>query len=169
VRATLRKAEDADDGKGGKIASIAFPEGMTPIIKPVGATQVKEMEDLEGRLKALSETWDAAAAEQASIEKLRAHYETALKQRKEAGQNASNKKAARDTAKEDYLDVYAQVAARVKAEFPRDRAMQDLFFDTVSDAGSPIEESGTDEDDIGDTGSAGDAPGGPAGGGESPA
>jgi membrane protein involved in colicin uptake len=103
------------------------------------------------------------------MEKLRAHYETALKQRKEAGQNASNKKAARDTAKEDYLDVYAQVAARVKAEFPRDRAMQDLFFDTVSDAGSPIEESGTDEDDIGDTGSAGDAPGGPAGGGESPA
>lgn len=164
VRASLRKAEDADDGKGGKIASIAFPDGVTPIIKPVGATQVKAMEDLEGRLEALSGTWDAAAAELASIKKLRSQYEAALKQRREAGQNASNKKAARDAAKEDYLDVYAQIAARVKAEYPRDRTMQDIFFDTVSDAGSPIEESGTDEDDVDETGSTDNAPGSPAGG-----
>lgn len=121
-------------------------------------------EDLEGRLEALSGTWDAAAAEQASIKKLRSQYETALKQRREAGQNASNKKAARDAAKEDYLDVYAQVAARVKAEYPRDRAMQDIFFDTVSDAGSPIEESGTDDDDVTETDSTDNATGGPAGG-----
>jgi hypothetical protein len=38
-------------------------------------------------------------------------------------------------AKEDFLDVYAEIAARVKAEFPRDRKMQDLFFDDVTFAG----------------------------------
>ena len=65
----------------------------------------------------------------------RKSYEAALSARREALQNASNERTARDLAKEDFLSVYAEIASRVKAEFPRDRKMQDLFFDEVAAAG----------------------------------
>lgn len=39
-----------------------------------------------------------------------------------------DRRARRDAAKAQFLDVYAQVAAGVKAEFPRNRQMQELFF-----------------------------------------
>lgn len=149
VRGAARKVEDADGRKNGRIASIVFPAGMTPVIKPVGATQVREMRDLEGRLEAVAGTWSAAAAEKAAITGLRTSYEAALEARRAAAQKASDKRAARDAAKEDFLDVYAEVAARLKAEFPRDRPMQDLFFDAVADASSSEGEAGSDEDEVG--------------------
>jgi hypothetical protein len=148
VRSTLRKAEDADGHKNGKIVSAVFPDGMTPIIKSVGSTQIKAMQELENRLEAIAGHWDAALDERATLTKLRKEYEAALELRRAAGQKASNKKALRDAAREDFLDVYAEVAARVKAEFPRNRQMQDLFFDTVLDAASSSEES--DEEDTGE-------------------
>lgn len=83
--------------------------------------------------------WGGALAKRAEITSLRKDYETALEQRKAAGQKASNARAARDAAKEDFLDVYAEITARVKAEFPRDRRMQDIFFDSVWDNSAPAE------------------------------
>jgi len=62
---------------------------------------------------------------------LRERYEAALTARTEGVGKAADARAARDAVKEDFLDVFAVVAARIKAEFPRDRAMQNLFFDTL--------------------------------------
>jgi hypothetical protein len=146
VRKTLRAAEDADGNKNGRIAAMVLPDGITPIIKPVGATQVKAMRELEGRLEAGAGTWDGALTQKGEITGLRTDYEAALQARQSAGQKASDKKAARDAAKEDYLDVYAEVGARVKAEFPRDKRMQDLFFDTVWEDDSGVEDAGDEED-----------------------
>lgn len=146
VRSTIRAAEQTDGRKNGKIVSMVAPQGMTPIIKPVGATQVKAMHDLEGRLEAAASTWDDALSARAEIADLRKNYEAALEQRRAAGQKASNARAARDAAKEDFLDVYAEITARVKAEFPRDRPMQDIFFDSVWDDAASAE-AADDEDD----------------------
>ena len=76
-----------------------------------------------------------AAAASSKIVAARKSYEDALNARRDSLQNASNARTARDLTKEDFLSVYAEIGARVKAEYPRDRKMQDLFFDEVSAAG----------------------------------
>ncbi|MEO5726392.1 MAG: hypothetical protein ABI134_32715 [Byssovorax sp.] len=134
IRMAQRVAELADGRVGGAIASKLYPNGITPIVRPVGATQVLEMHDLENRYDLLAATWPDAAAEKAKIVAARTTYESALSARHDAVQNASNARTARDLTKEDFLSVYAEIGARVKAEFPRDRKMQDLFFDEVSSA-----------------------------------
>lgn len=134
VRGVQRQAEIADDKKNGKIGTALFPGGVTPIIRPVGNTQVIEMRALEGRIEAAGALWPGAMPEKAKIMAERIAYETALTERRTAMETAADLRAKRDAAREDFLDVYAATAARVKAEFPRDRAMQDLFFDRVTDA-----------------------------------
>lgn len=131
VRMAKRGAEMADGKPSGPIASALMPGGVTPIIKPVGATQVNEMRDLEGRYDTLAGSFGEAHAEKAKITALRTTYEEALEARRAAGQKASDLRAKRNFIKEDFLTVYAEIGARVRAEFPRDRAMQDLFFDEV--------------------------------------
>ncbi|MEO5726198.1 MAG: hypothetical protein ABI134_27705 [Byssovorax sp.] len=135
IRMAQRAAEIADGKVGGVRASRLFPGGITPIVRPVGATQVQEMRDLENRYEVLTATWPEAAAEKDKIAAARKGYEDALNARRDALQNAGNARTARDLAKEDFLGVYAEIAARVKAEFPRDRKMQDLFFDDVTVVG----------------------------------
>jgi hypothetical protein len=145
VRGLQRQAEIADDKKNGKIGTALFPNGVTPIIRPVGNTQVVEMRALEGRLEAAIALWPAAAAEKAKIAAERTNYETALTERRTAMEAAADLRAKRDAAKEDFLDVYAATANRVKAEFPRDRPMQDLFFDKVTEAVVADDDDDTDE------------------------
>ncbi len=135
IRMAQRAAEMADGKVGGARASKLYPNGITPIIKPMGATQVQEMRDLENRYEVLAATWPEAAAEKDKIVTARKGYEDALNARRDALQSAGNARTARDLAKEDFLGVYAEIAARVKAEFPRARKMQDLFFDDVTIAG----------------------------------
>jgi hypothetical protein len=154
IRMAQRAAEIADGKVGGTIASRLYPGGITPIIKPIGATQVQEMRDLESRYEVLSATWPQAASEKDKITTARKSYEDALGARRDALQNAGNARTARDLAKEDFLSVYSEIASRVKAEFPRDRKMQDLFFDEVSSAGqdTPADEPTAEAAPAGSTG-----------------
>lgn len=131
VRLILKAAQSADGQSGKRVTPQLFPNGVTPIVRPIGSAELAELRDLEGRLEAQSSAWPDAAAQKAKIAALRTTYEAAISARREAQQALSDLRAARDVAREDFLDVYAEVAARVKAEFPRDRAMQDLFFDVV--------------------------------------
>jgi hypothetical protein len=50
VRDGLKRAQIADGEVGGRITTTLFPNGSTPIIKPVGSTQVDEMVTLERSL-----------------------------------------------------------------------------------------------------------------------
>jgi hypothetical protein len=146
VVAGQRAAETADGVKNGPIASRLYPAGTTPITKPVGDSQVKEMHVLESRYDGMAASWSSAGAEKAKIVALRQAYEEALNGRRDAAKNAANLRATRNIVKEDFLDLYAEVANRVKAEFPRNKKMQDLFFDDVSK--SPT--SSDDDDGEGD-------------------
>jgi hypothetical protein len=101
------------------------------------------MRALEGRLEAAMALWPGAGAEKAKITDERTKYEAALTARRTAMEKAADLRAKRDAVKEDFLDVYAASASRVKAEFPRNRATQELFFDRVSDA--VVAEEASDE------------------------
>jgi hypothetical protein len=131
IKQRKRAAEMADGEANGPLASHLFPNGTTPLTKPLGAAQTKEMRDLEGRYDALISTWPDAATEKQQLTFLRQRYELALTTRSSGEQALADAKAARDFAKEEFLDAYAEVANRIRALFPRNKQKQDLFFDRV--------------------------------------
>lgn len=119
-----------------KTASLAvFPDGITPIIKPVGQAEVDGLRALEGRIIAAAPQWTEATAWQARIAGVRGLYEAALKSRTDAMSAAANARALRNAAKEDFVTLYAKAAGAIKMLFPRERAVQDIFFDEVRSSG----------------------------------
>ena len=128
VRLSLKRAEIEDGRPGGRIVSVLFPGGSTPIIKPVGGTQIKEMRALEGRYTEIAAIYPAGSADLDKITAVRYRYEQALEARKLGVEATAQARAARNLAKEEFLDVFAEVANRIKAAFPRDKQTQDLFF-----------------------------------------
>jgi len=148
IRLTQQKVEIADGKKGGRIGVLVFPEGSTPITRLVGDSQIRAMSDLEGRLQSVETLWPDAAEEKTEIGKHRDNYALALKHRNDVAQNVRNKRALRQAAKEAFITKYAEVGSRVAAEFPRDTAMQDLFFDDVRSA-SALAQADEDESESG--------------------
>jgi hypothetical protein len=146
VRMGLRVAELEDGEPGGRVSTALFPNGTTPIIKPVGSTQVKEMRALEGRYKEVESIFPAAASERQKIAALREQYEAALTARSQGMEQGAQARAARDLAKEEFLDVFAEVMNRVKAAFPRDKKTQEIFF-LRTKASSPAGDVDEEEED----------------------
>ena len=104
VRQGQRFAQLADGGSKGRFSSHLYPDGTTPIVRLVGESQVTEMKKLEGRYTSLVGTWSDAATEGAKIAAFCLQYEGALFARKDAMQTSANRRAARDVAKEDFLE-----------------------------------------------------------------
>ncbi|EYF06421.1 hypothetical protein [Chondromyces apiculatus] len=146
VRMSLRMAEIADGKPGGRVAKTLFPNGTTPIIRPIGGTQVKEMRGLEGRYKEVEALFPAAPDERLKIEALRQRYEAALQGRLVGMEECAQARAARNLAKEEFLDVFTEVANRIRAAFPRDKKTQALFF-LRDKAVSAVEEGEGEEDE----------------------
>jgi hypothetical protein len=128
IRVCLKRTEIEDGKPDGRWVMTLFPNGSTPIIKPVGSVQVEEMRKLEGRYDAVIDHWAGAADDKAKLMASRITYESALLARKQGIDAVGQALVARDVAKEEFLDVYAEVASRIEAAFPRDRKTQDLFF-----------------------------------------
>ena len=145
---TRQKAEMTDGKKGGRIVTLVFPNGSSPITRLLGDSQVTAMANLEGRLEAAVSLWPEAATEKADIARYREAYQTALRHREAVGQNVRDKRALRTAAKEVFILKYVEITNRVKAEFPGDTAMQDLFFDEVRGKSALAEADG---DASGDT------------------
>lgn len=154
IRQTQQKVEIADGKKNGPIAALVFPDGSTPITRLVGDSQIQAMADLEGRLESAVNVWPEAASEKADIAKNRQNYSDALKTRNDAAQTIRNKRALRNAAKEAFLTKYAEITSRVAAEFPRDTATQDLFFDEAR-AKSTLAEADADDDSDANAGESG--------------
>ena len=150
LRTGYRVAEIADGGVKGRIVGHIYPNGSSPITRLVGQSQVEEMKNVEGRYASLTATWTDAASEGAKIAALRQQYEGALGARKDGMQTAANRRADRDVTREDFLDAFAKVGARVREVFPRDRKMQDMFFDTVTAAAGSSGGEDVDDDVPGD-------------------
>lgn len=140
VRSVKRAAEEA----GRAVAAMVFPNGLTPIVKPYGQSQVGALHALEARLAAAS-SWGEGGAQLARVVEARELYEGVLTRRQQAMLDAAAKRALRDAAKEDFLDTFAGVAAGVKGTFLRDRRRQDVFFDTLRTRRAPSEVEGERE------------------------
>jgi len=132
IKQAKRAAEMADGEANGPFLMHLFPKGTTPIVRPFGAAQIKEMRDLEGRYDGLVGQWAKAQDEKSKVVALREKYELALQARTDAAQFVNDSRSKRDLAKKNFLDVYAEVANRIRALFPRNKKKQDLFFDAVS-------------------------------------
>lgn len=148
ISQTRQKAEMADGKKGGRILTSVFPDGSKPITRLLGDSQITAMANLEGRLEAAVSLWPEAAAEKADIARHRESYQTALRRRDAVGQNVRDKRALRTAAKQAFILKYVEITNRVKAEFPGDDALQDLFFDEVRGKSAIAEADG---DASGDT------------------
>lgn len=131
VQRVQRRAELADDRKGGVIATQVLPKGASAVTRLRGASQVKAMIDLEGDIKAVQSRWPEAVDVLAEVTQHRQQYQTALEGRRAAGQAAHDLRAERNAEKLRFLSTYAEIASLVKAQFPRDKQMQELFFDEV--------------------------------------
>jgi hypothetical protein len=151
-----RHAQIADGHKGGRLNTTLFPDGLNDITRRQGASQVKRMRDLQSRLEQIT-GWPEAPAQLATLIARRTSYEQAIEARTEAERRQSDARVARDAAKVRFLDVYAEVAARIQAEFPRNKRMQEQFFDTIytsrrARAGAPDETLPGEPDGEGDAG-----------------
>lgn len=141
----MRSVKRAADDAGEDISAAVFPTGVTPIVRPVGQTEVTQLRALEGRINAAA-SWTTKDAQLARVSGIRVTYETALKNRADGMIAAGAVRALRDVAKEDFLDVFAQVAAGIKQLFPRDKKRQDALFDK-SRTSRASEEDAEDADD----------------------
>ena len=157
IRLTQQKVEIADGKKGGRIAALVFKDGSAPITRLLGDSQIQAMSDLEGLLDSAVTLWPEAADEKIDIAKHRESYDNALKYRKQLRQVARDKRALRDAAKEAYITKYAAITSRVEAEFPRDNAMQDLFFDDVRSKSALAQADEDGNDDANDEDNAGES------------
>lgn len=119
------------DAHGGRLVLQIFPKGVPAITRLMGESQVKEMEALEARLAAVSGIWPESEAERVRIAEHRARYAAALAARAVANQALMTARTQRNAMRERFLDVFAEVANLVKVEFPRNRMLQNLFFDAV--------------------------------------
>ena len=135
-----RSAKRSADEAGKDVSAMVFPEGVTPIVKPVGQSEVGELIKLEARVLAAASRWSEAAAIHERIVQVRTRYEAALTQRTTALNAAASKRALRDAAKEDFLDNFAKVASAIKGLYPRDKALQDIFFEDVRRSGGEDDE-----------------------------
>lgn len=124
VRGVKRMAED------GKVADRIFPHGIMPIVKPVGQTEVDELQKLEERISG-SIGWADKDAALARISAVRAEYTAALDRRRAALSASGSARALRDSTREEFINLYASAMGTIRALFPRDRATQDAFFDAV--------------------------------------
>lgn len=123
VRSVQRFATEA-----GVVDSV-FPDGITPIVRPIGQGEIDALTSLVARLKASK--WEDRNAQAKRVTDVQAEYQSALEKRRAAATALGQARAVRDTAKEDFLDAYAQAIAGIQSLFPRDRATQDIFFDDV--------------------------------------
>jgi hypothetical protein len=146
VHSVQRAAEDAGKAVGKAVAAAVFLGGITPIVKPMGSSEVTALRLLEGRIAAARD-WTGREAQGARVTTVRTAYQDALRRRAEGMATAASKRALRNAAKEDFLDAFASVAASIQKLFLRDRARQNVFFDVLRHAGRVVDElEGTDDD-----------------------
>ncbi len=131
VRRTFKLAEIVDGRSRGRLSSQLFPDGLKAITRRFGEKQIEYMIDLELRLDAVVDIWPEAAAERDAVAEHRARYQAALQARTDKENEIRSALTARNAARVRFVEQYAEIAHRVKAEFPGDKVTPELFFDKV--------------------------------------
>jgi hypothetical protein len=148
IKQVLRRATLADGVSGGARFKALAPEGQTPLVKPQGQAQVDVLVDMENTLDGLVEKWPEATQEKATVLGLRESYQAAIATRDAAWGNARKARTARRMAKQAFVEKYVEISYGVKALFPNDKRMHEIFFDEIA---SDVEKDlGAEEEPEGD-------------------
>jgi hypothetical protein len=133
IRILNGAAQIADGGRRGPVTADLFPEGLTPVIAPKGAGQIKPTEELLGRLTqsklpgviALTGEW---------IPRIEAGLAT-LVAADTAHQNANKAYLAAFKVEIAFRNEHARQVDRlmglVRAAFPNDKTTQDIVFPEI--------------------------------------
>ena len=128
VRRTRKAVEMYDERRGGRIAAAVLPDGSLDFSRIQGKKQIEAMRSLETRLAAAQDIWPEAGNELADVALHRIRYANAVAARDEGLRRVKDLRLQRNAARERFLHLYAEIVSLVAAEFPRDRATQELFF-----------------------------------------
>jgi hypothetical protein len=141
MRRVKNQVEAQDAYRGGRVTTLVS-DGTPDFTRLQGQAQVDAMRAVELRLAGAQDIWPGATVEQAKVAEYRVRYEVALDAREQDKRTIGETRVNRNTAKERFVQLYAEIASLVKAEFPRDRRMQNLFFLDLSrpQAGAPDDE-----------------------------
>lgn len=132
IKQMLRRATLADGAAGGARFKALAPNGQTPLVKPQGQAQVAVLVELENTLEGLADKWPEATQEKATVLGLRTSYEAAIAGREGAWSDARKARTARRMAKQAFVEAYLEVSFGVKALFPNEKKMHEIFFDEVA-------------------------------------
>jgi hypothetical protein len=141
MRRVKKQVEGQDAHRGGRVTTLVS-DGTPDFTRLQGKKQVDAMRAFELRLVGVQDIWAGAPVEQAQVAEHRVRYESALDAREQSKRIIEGARTNRNTAKERFVQLYAEIASLVKAEFPRDRRTQGLFFLDVHRprAGAPDDE-----------------------------
>ncbi len=159
IRAAVYAAQ-ALDGRthGGAAKSALVPDGVEAVVRPRGAAQKKQAEELLRRLVTHPAAAPLVAEHKPKLEAGIQTFDDALSARALAGQQLADARAREDGACENWISAYAGNAGAIQAIFKRDRAQRELYFDRFR---SYRHDDGGD-DDGGDDGGEGGGEGGGA-------
>lgn len=147
MRHVKKQVEAQDAHRGGRVASLIYTSGTPDFARLQGWPQVEEMRRFEIRLVAAQDVWPGAAVEAAKVITHRVRYENALTARDESSRRIEEARTARNTAKERFVHLYSEIVSLVRAEFPRDRRTQELFFLSAGPRRGKRDEVGDDPND----------------------
>lgn len=137
IRACAKAAELADGGRRGPIFDIVFPSGLSPVIAPMGARQIKPTEQLRDRLDKAKHPGVVTFAQEwkpkieAALTQLTTAAATHLAARKAHDSAFQTEVALRD----EHRRSIDRLMGLVRAAFPGDRTRQDLVFPAMADEG----------------------------------
>ena len=144
VRRGLALAAHAADNQSvsGPAFRSVFPSGLDAEIRPRGAAQVTAARAVLERLR----SQPAAAAIRAEHEPRLEAGVTAcaakVEARRQAGEALGIARAREDGARETWVAAYDSNAGAIRTLFPRNRARQDLYFDTFRTRDVAVEDDG---------------------------
>ncbi|MFT3771203.1 MAG: hypothetical protein QM820_37790 [Minicystis sp.] len=147
LRAAASAAEAADGGRRGAIFEVVFPDGLGPVVAPKGAMLAPPLEKVINDLS------------QSTLPSIDAYRNAWLPRLQAALDLLKQRAAAADAARKAYVTAFRKelvlrrehrkaverVMGFVRAEFPGDKAKQDLVFPEVDaeDDAEPAEEGET--------------------------
>ena len=147
MRHVKKQVEAQDAHRGGRVMSLIYTGGIPDFTRLQGWQQVEEMRRVEIRMVNAQDVWPGAAVEAAKVIDRRVRYENALTAREESNRGVDGARTARNTAKERFVHLYSEIVSLVRAEFPRDRRTQELFFLSAGPRRGRRGEAGDDLDD----------------------
>lgn len=130
IRQLHAQARIEDGGKDGPLTRVLFPDGLTPVVQPVGQRQVDAVDALllRAQTRKLGEHQTLAPRLEV-LKTLRDRYAGALDERKAATARLAEARAADMAAREQFIAAYSKDAGLLRSLYPSDRARQELFFD----------------------------------------